>query len=364
MKHIPTLTLFATAVFCTTYAWADVPHTYTNQISAHNIAAFQQSIITTAQKSFNNPTQLQKTQHAAKKQMATYHKTDKSAYGRPQMYGTMPMYGEFNDDGTGRSGGDTINSSLDNIWINWDHAQDNLAFDNIERIDSDYDNIMFGLSGGATKLGTKTFSQWGTYTGYIDAETSAQNINIDTRGGYLGIYNSLTWDMLNIATIINGGVTDNAAEIIHGTDNFTNFWLSGNINATYNIVLDKTFVLQPGVWAGYTWIKSDNYTSISGDEIASDNFSIWQIAPNVRATKYIGSGWTGSIGAKHVMTFMQNGDLRINNAIAPELESDNYTEYDLRLEKSIGNVMLSVGIGRRDGGRDGWIGSGNIKIQF
>lgn len=363
MKH--TLTLSALAVFCTTYAWANVPHTYTNQISAHNIAAFQQSIISTTTQAFAPLPQTQ-TGDSVKPSAPTYYRpSNTSAYGRPQMYGTMPMYGEFNDDGmAGRSGGDTVNASLDNVWINWNHAHDKLAFNNTERVDSDYDNIMFGLSGGATQLGKKTFSRWGTYAGYINAETSAQNINIDTQGGYLGIYNSLTWNTFNIATIINGGVTDNANEIVYGTDNFTNFWISGNINATYNMALDKTFVLQPGIWAGYTWIKSDNYTSVSGDEITSDNFSIWHIAPNIRATKYIGSGWTGSIGAKYVMTFMENGDLRINNTIAPELESDNYTEYDLRLEKSIGNVKLSAGIGRRDGGRDGWVGNGNIKIRF
>ena len=62
----------------------------------------------------------------------------------------------------------------------------------------------------------------------------------------------------------NAGALYNSAENTYGTDEFANMWAGVAVNATYNITLDDTFTLQPGVYAGYTWIGAADYLSKSG----------------------------------------------------------------------------------------------------
>ena len=128
-----------------TYAHANqyTPHTYTNAISAHNISSFQHTITQAAFNGFG----LQNQNTFNKKQSTAIINTP-DLYGHAPMYGTELMYGEFNEDGTmGRSGGDTQFAALSNIWLNWQHTNSDIKFNNIAPISNKNDLIMAGLSG-------------------------------------------------------------------------------------------------------------------------------------------------------------------------------------------------------------------------
>ena len=342
---------------------ANASQIYANTITAYNIAAIQHAVTHTAFNSFEGAMSASlglQYEHPAQ------NEDPSKTYGRAPMYGRAATYGEHNDDGTaGRSGGNNTNpdAALNSIWFSWEHTDDKVKFDDYDRIHSDFDLVMMGLSGGKSKM-SNGITQWGIYTGYIGGHQRNEFLNIDEQGGYFGLYNGFNLGNFNLSTSINGGVLDNNADNIFGTDSFTNFWLGAVANATVNIPLDNTFTIQPGVQLGYTWIKSDDYTSASGDLLTNDAFNMFEISPTLRAIKHIDNGWYGALSVKHVMIFANGGDLNVNGIRAQALDLDNFTEYSISLEKAVANVTFTANFGRRDGSHNGWIGGTNIKFRF
>lgn len=360
MKHISLIA--QSAIICLVASNAYASHFYTNAISAHNIASFQHTIAQTAFSSFDGPM----SRAIFKKAGLKKHQFEDPAttYGHAPMYGTMSIYGEYNDDG--RSGGDNINArqTISNAWISWQHVGNDTEFDEITRINSEYDIYMGGLTSGKTKIG-KSHTAWGIYTGYLNSNSNANDqFETDSQGGFFGIYNRFQNKRLNVSATINGGVIDNSTDISFGTDETTNFWVGGLVNTTYNIIMDNTFTLQPNIQFGYTWIKSENYTSASNDVIKNNAYNMFELTPGISAIKHIGNNWFGEINVKHVMIFANDGDITVNGVAYETLNDHDFTEYSLSLEKAVGPIAFRANIGRRDGGHSGWMGGLNFKYLF
>lgn len=344
------------SAFATHSTFAAPAYTHANTISAHNIGVIQHSITQSAISSFMAAPGYIIGQHA-KQALPDTH---------TPLYGTAPMYGEYNDDGnTGRNGGDIYNAdaTLNNIWVKWNHLDSDAKFDDFAKLNTDIDTFMFGISGGQTEF-AGGISKWGLYSGYITSDQENHDIKINENGGFFGLYNGNTFGDLGIYATVNGGVLSNSADTLFGTDEYTNFWIGGAINTTYNIALDNTFTIQPALHLGYTWIRSENYTATSGDIINNDAFGMLEVSPTIRAIKHIGNGWFGALNAQYVMLFTNGGDTTVNNVGITELESNNFFEYSISLEKAVSNFVMSGHIGRHDGARTGWIGGINIKYVF
>lgn len=368
MKHSVLLGASLFALFGAIDANATTAHIHANTISAYNIATIQHSISHTMFSSFAGSMRGtmggQKSRTDAIKAQA--QENPHATYGRAPMYGTASMYGEYNDDGSaGRSGGDTFNAdaALNNIWVNWQHLGDNAKFNDFDRLDSNADIFMFGVAGGAAEF-AGGLSKWGLYAGFIDGDQQNTDIELTEQGGFFGIYNGNMFGDLGLYATINGGVLNNTATTVHGEDEYSNFWMGGVINATYDFAFDNTFTLQPGLQMGYTWIRSENYTSANGDILENSALSMFEVSPGVRAIKHIANGWFGSLNAKYIMHFASGDELVVNNIDVTTLDTDNFTEYSLSLEKNIANFNFSATFGRRDGARDGWIGDLTIKYLF
>ena len=368
MKHTIFLTVSLISLFGLPEAHASDAHIHANTISAHNIATIQHSITQTAFSSFagsmrgNMGAQKQHTKSIAKQN----NEDPKTTYGRAPMYGTAPIYGEYNDDGNaGRSGGDIHNTdaALNNIWLNWQHLGDGANFDDFSHLDSNTNIFMFGIAGGMSEFAGGV-SKWGLYAGFSDGNQHNNNLDLESQGGYFGIYNGNLFGDLGIYTTINGGVLNNSADTIHGTDEYSNFWVGAATKIAYDFALDGTFTLQPGIHLGYTWIRGEDYTSASGDILKNDAFHMFEVSPTLRAIKHIANGWFGALNAKYVMIFDKGGDMSVNGFGTDILETDNYREYSISLEKHVNHFNISANFGRRDGARDGWIGGLNIKYVF
>lgn len=366
--------LFAITAFIITAAdaFAAAPHMYANTVSVHNIGAIQHSIMLGAMQSFEGSVSAALGSRAKivtpALQEENADKNSADLYGRMPLYGTMHLYGEYGDDGSvykkGRSGGDALQRPVINsIWINWQHFGDDLKFKHYDRLDSDYDLIMFGLAGGEAQLGNG-ISEWGLYGGYVGGTQENKFLNIDENGGYFGLYAGYNIKNFNLSASVNAGALYNRAENEFGTDEYANMWAGGALNATYNIALDNTFTLQPGVYAGYTWVKSANYVSHSGDNVANQNFAVFEVAPALRAIKHIGKGWFGFIGFRYTFAFANGAEAILNGVNLSELDTDNYAEYGIGIEKSIDRFNVSLNFNRRDGGRAGWNGGLNLKYIF
>ncbi len=358
MKRLLFLVTLAVATYTN---GADATHIFANNISAHNTAVLQHTIAQTAFAAFTGPMSID----TGKKSPlpATPNEDPGTTYGHAPMYGTMSLYGEFNDDG--RSGGDYANAqkTLSNAWFNWQHLGNNTKFDELPRLDSNFDLYMGGITSGEThfKYGR---TAWGIYTGYIDGNLTNHDIDTDAQGGFFGVYNKYATQNFNISSTINGGVVDNITDTVFGTDEHTTFWIAGTANIAYNIAMDNTFTLQPSIQTGYTWIKSENYTSASGDIITNDAFNMFEVTPTLRAIKHIGDNWYGALDVRHVMIFANDGDITVNNTAINTLDYDNFTEYGISLEKSVGHITLRANIGRREGSHSGWTGGINFKHLF
>ena len=367
MKHTILLSASLLTMLGTIDANASA-HMYANTISAHNIAAIQHSITQTMFSSFAGS--MRGTMGGQKLRIrainAQANENPATTYGRAPMYGRAPLYGEYNDDGNaGRSGGDTVNPDaiLNSLWANWQHLGDNAKLDNFNRLDSDADIFMFGIAGGMSEF-AGGLSKWGLYTGFANSEQKNEHINIDEQGGFFGIYNGNVFGNLGLYATANGGLLNNSATILENTDKYTNFWVGGAINATYDLPLDQTFTLQPGILLAYTWVRGEEYQSINGDKIKNNALGIFEAAPSIRAIKHIANGWFGSLNAKYAILSTTGNDLTVNNIPTSTLETGNFKEYSLSLEKNVEQLNFTGTFGRRDGARDGWIGSLTIKYLF
>ncbi len=375
MKPLSSFALSALIIGATTGgACAAQPHVYANTISAHNISVMQHSIMLNAMQTYQGSAAAALGNRAKITDIvpvsARESKNTPDLYGRMPIYGTMPLYGEYGDDGAatsitrGRNGGDEYGRPvLNSMWLNWAHYGDDAKFRHYDRLDSDYDVVMIGIAGGDAQWGIG-ISQWGLFGGYVGGTQENDFLNIDEDGGYWGLYSGYGIGNFNLSVIANGGALYNRAETEFGTDEYANMWAGAAARATYNIALDDTFTLQPGVYAGYTWIKSANYTSQSGENIANKNFNMFEITPALRAIKHIGKGWFGFIGAQYIFEFANGGDTTVNGTKLSTLETENYAEYGIGIEKSIDRFNLTLQLSRRDGGRTGWAGGLNLKYIF
>ena len=357
MKTIITTAL---SLFLYTYAHANQPthHAHANPISAHNIANIQNNITKNTFNAFGLQNQL------TFKQNQQTQKNTPDLYGHAPMYGTELMYGEFNEDGTmGRSGGDTAFASLSNIWLDWQHTDNKTKFNQLSPIKNRNDLIITGISGNQSQIGS-LIHNWGIYTGYTNSELYNNNIHIDSQGGFFGIFNGFYFNKFNINTNITSGVSDNSADNQFVSDSFTNFWISGGTSISYDIILDNTFVLRPVINAEYTWIKSEDYTSASGDNINNKNVGAFELAPELQAIKHIGNNWFGKMNVKYIMTSAHNDSATINSTNTIKLNNTEYFEYSISVGKNVYSTNIYATIGRQDGNLYGWFGNINIKYVF
>ncbi|MFQ6739381.1 MAG: hypothetical protein ACLRFJ_01795, partial [Alphaproteobacteria bacterium] len=148
------------------------------------------------------------------------------------------------------------------------------------------------------------------------------------------------------------------------TDEFTNLWLGVGLSVAYDIHIDDTFVIQPSVSGGYTWIRTPNYMSVSHNYVSSQNFNSLNLIPELQFIKNIIGDWYGIAHVKYVVSSNHGGVTDIDGIKIDRLDYDNHTEYGIGVEKHIDVFDLAVSVGRYDGAYTGWKGSASIKYIF
>ena len=365
-KHlISTGILFASMFGFTSHANAS--YMYANSLSINKISTIQDSIIRTAMHTFSRtPTAVMSRQQQiiSNQSVEQTNQNTPDMYGHAPMYGTAPMYGEFEaHEFAGRSGGETELADIKTLQLGYSHYDTKVKFDNFERTASDYDMLIFGLTDGYTHF-MDTTAAWAIYAGLVNGNTSANSVHIDEFGGYAGLYGRIDMNNFGLAASFNGGALSNEAKHEFDSDDYTNMWAGAGVNATYNINLDNTFVLQPGIYLGYTWIKSGDYLSDSGFQISNTDANVFEVSPSLHAIKHINNGWYGTAHVRYVKTSTSGDEITINKMKYNGLTPENFVEYGLSLEKSVERFTFSGTILRRDIGQDGWGGNLNIKYIF
>lgn len=342
---------------------------YANQITARNIGAFQQSISTAVfgasdyyavHIGHEAPSRITRPDRDISK------KEDIATYGTLPIYGSAPLYGEWNDDGsiTGRNGGDTFTPKNFSVWLRWTHGNTNEKFEDFKELNNRTDLIIGGIGGNRTKVAAGYFNL-GAFAGHIDGRQRNKYIHLDEKGGFLGLYAAYNISRARTVASFTVGKIDNEMPYNIGGGSYDNTWIDASAETTYDILLDYTFTLQPGLRIGYTWVKSGDYAALEHIHVTNDNFSLFLISPQINAIKNIGNGWFGKAHFRYAFRKDTGGDIHTSaDAKVRSLDTGNYIEYGLGLEKTFRSLNASVDINRQDGARRGWVGGAHLKYVF
>ena len=343
---------------------ANVSHLSANGIAVNNIAVMQHSIMHNAFDNFDR-SMANALDRPPKEAFKSGTKTEPTPVKDPAKdYGKMSNYGEYGDDGTvfssGRSGGDLDTSNA--IWLDWQHAQDYAKFDGFHRVDSNHDIISIGFSDVPSQWNSGA-SEFGGFGGVIISDEDSGTVKLSETGEYVGLYYAQHSSGFNLNSAINfGTLFSDTKSDAYGKYALTNLWAGAAVNASYNILLDETSVLQPGLYGGYTWIYSDGYQTANGHGISFNNFQAFELSPSLRAITHIGEGWVGIMSARYVFNFADGGELKKSGM--SELDLADYCEYGLSFERSSEVLSFAISLNRRDGGRSGWSGGLHARYRF
>ena len=319
-------------------------------ISATSIATLQQTITHNIFSAFAHPAP-----HTIHTQPATS--------SLPQIYGTMPTYGEYNDDGViGRNGGDT-RAPLSNIWVNWQYAFDDITPDNFDRFDLRHNLVTLGISAHQKKT-TYGHYNWNFYGGYVNGSLDNNDINTDEHGGFIGLHNNLSTRNIIINSMINAGSIKNTTVYSSLSDDHINIWFGAAANIAYKFSVNDLFTIYPNISIGYTWVKNQTTKSVYGDDLQNQTFGFITATPALNIGTHISNNWFGTLFVKHTLLSNTADHITINDTDLTIPTLNNYTEYGLSIEKHLTSFDFKINFSRRDGGIEGWTGDINIKYMF
>lgn len=261
----------------------------------------------------------------------------------------------------------SLNNTLpqkDNAWVSvigFDDTVDMKSFNNV-------DSEMYSLVGGVNS-DAKHFDNfdatYGLYAGYINSEQKYDGNKIEQNGGYIGLDSVLSKGNAELLASVNTGYIRNEDKHSFGNDKFDTYFTGVAVKAGYNYDLSNGLSVVPNLYAGYTFVNNEDYTSKSGVKIKNDNLHLFEVAPGVKVNKDFNNGWTGYAQAKYAFIMDNGGDADVNNINLPNISAKDYVEYGLGANKALNDSWsLSAEINRRDGGREGWNGNLNIKYNF
>lgn len=261
----------------------------------------------------------------------------------------------------------SLNNTLpqkDNAWVSvvgFDDTVDMKSFNNV-------DSEMYSLVGGVNS-DAKHFDNfdatYGLYAGYINSEQKYDGNKIEQNGGYIGLDSVLSKGNAEFLASVNTGYIRNEDKHSFGNDKFDTYFTGVAVKAGYTYDLNNGLSVVPNLYAGYTFVNNEDYTSKSGVKIKNDNLHLFEVAPGVKVNKDFNNGWTGYAQAKYAFIMDNGGDADVNNINLPNISAKDYVEYGLGANKALNDSWsLSAEINRRDGGREGWNGNLNVKYNF
>ena len=259
---------------------------------------------------------------------------------------------------------ESAHETHNNAWFKTMVFDENIGFKNFNTIDSK----TFALAGGfnTDKLHFDKYNgTLGVYAGYIDGKQKFTDNKIEQEGGFIGLTSEITRGNAFFLSTINGGILKNEAENMYGTDKFDTRWFGLGLKGGYNYALRNSWALQLNLYAGYTYVKSEDYTSKSGIKINRDSLNLLEIDPGFKLSTQFGKDWTGFIQGKYIAFINDGGATRANEFALPDLDIRNHFEYGFGIGRSfVNDLSVTAVINRRDGSHPGWNGSVEFNYRF
>lgn len=255
-------------------------------------------------------------------------------------------------------------SKANNVWASVIGFDDNVDFDDFQTVDSEMMSVIGGVTSDVqqTALGKTTY---GIYAGYMNGELEYDGNKINQEGGYLGLGTRIENGSIVAQSVINGGFIGNEDKHSFGTDKFDTYWAGIALKGGYDYKLNNGVTVQPNLYAGYTFVNNEDYTSKSGAKIKNDKLHLFEVAPGLKVSKDFENGWNTFAQVKYAFVMDNGGDIKIDNVALPNISADDYVEYGIGVNKELNDSWnMSVSANRRDGGREGWNGNISFKYNF
>lgn len=255
-------------------------------------------------------------------------------------------------------------SKANNAWVSVIGFDDNVDFDDFQTVDSEMMSVIGGVTSDVqqTALGKTTY---GIYAGYMNGELEYDGNKINQEGGYLGLGTRIENGNIVAQSVINGGFIGNEDKHSFGTDKFDTYWAGIALKGGYDYKLTNGVTVQPNLYAGYTFVNNEDYTSKSGAKIKNDKLHLFEVAPGLKVSKDFENGWNTFVQVKYAFVMDNGGDVNIDSVTLPNISADDYVEYGVGVDKELNDSWnLSVSANRRDGGREGWNGNISFKYNF
>lgn len=261
----------------------------------------------------------------------------------------------------------SLNNTLpqkDNAWVSVIGFDDTVDMKSFKNVDSEMYSVVGGVNSDAKRFDNFD-ATYGLYAGYINSEQKYDGNKIEQNGGYIGLDSVLTKGNAEFLAGVNAGYIRNEDKHSFGNDKFDTYFTGVAVKAGYTYDLNNGLSVVPNLYAGYTFVNNEDYTSKSGVKIKNDNLHLFEVAPGVKVNKDFNNGWTGYAQAKYAFIMDNGGDADVNNINLPNISAKDYVEYGLGANKALNDSWsLSAEINRRDGGREGWNGNLNVKYNF
>lgn len=261
----------------------------------------------------------------------------------------------------------SLNNTLpqkDNAWVSVIGFDDTVDMKSFNNVDSEMYSVVGGVNSDAKHFDNFDAS-YGVYAGYLNSEQKYDGNKIEQNGGYIGLDSVLSKGNAELLASVNTGYIRNEDKHSFGNDKFDTYFTGIVVKAGYNYDLNNGLSVVPSLYAGYTFVNNEDYTSKSGAKIKNDNLHLFEVAPGVKVNKDFNNGWTGYAQAKYAFIMDNGGNTDVDNINLPNISAKDYVEYGLGANKALNDSWsLSAEINRRDGGREGWNGNLNIKYNF
>ena len=252
----------------------------------------------------------------------------------------------------------------DNAWVSVISFDDTVEMKSFSNVDSEMYSVVGGVNSDVKHFDNFD-ATYGLYAGYLNSEQKYDGNKIEQNGGYIGLDSVLSKGNAELLATINTGYIRNEDKHSFGTDKFDTYFTGIAAKAGYTYDLNNGLSVVPSLYAGYTFVNNEDYTSKSGVKIKNDNLHLFEVAPGVKVNKNFNNGWTGFAQAKYAFIMDNGGDADVNNINLPNISAKDYVEYGVGANKALNDSWsLSAEINRRDGGREGWNGNINFKYNF
>ena len=177
-----------------------------------------------------------------------------------------------------------------------------------------------------------------TYTGYIGYNGATQSfggVHTTQNGGLLG--GTLTFYKGNFFTALTAtaGASLGTSRTMYGNEDFTALLGGIGTKSGYNFEFKGgKYILQPILFANYSFVNTFDYTNAAGVKIESDPLHTLQINPQVKFVANLKKGWQPYASVGVVWNVLNSSKVRANEVLLPKMTVDPYVEYGVGIQRN------------------------------